>query len=212
MKKTFKSILKTVLAFAVIVPCAFVLAACGKADFKVDANVAKVDGITVTVDKELTKKQFSTANGDSQGRVDQFGGLGELDQVTVRVSGTVSRADCDENAVARNAKGEEVGTGEAVSYYTDYFELKILVPKGATQYKTSDGLPARPVAELENVKDGYYVENVQWLLGDANKANWSICGVASTNDGYFYYAFLDDNGDVVKQFFVRVVYDVEFVA
>ncbi len=51
----------------------FVLTACGKADFQVDASIAKVDGVTVTVDKELTKKQFSTDNGDSQGRVDLYG-------------------------------------------------------------------------------------------------------------------------------------------
>ena len=189
----------------------FVLTACGKADFQVDASIAKVDGVTVTVDKELTKKQFSTDNGDSQGRVDLYGELGELDQVTVRVSGTVSKADCDENALARNAQGEEVGQGETVNYYIDYFELKILIPKDATQFKTTDGLPAKPVAELENTENGYVVENVQLLLGDANKTSWSICGVASTNDGYFYYAFLDDNNEIVKQFFVRVVYDVEFV-
>lgn len=214
MEKTGKrsNFFKSALVLMLLVPCMFLLAACGgKADFKVDASIAKVDGITVTLDKELTKKEFSTDNGDSQSRVDTFGDLGELDLVTIRVSGTVSRADCDENATAMNAEGDVVAEGETVVYYTDVFELKMLVPKDATKYYTKDGLPAKEIAELENVEDGYIVEKVQWLLGDANKT-WNICGSADTNDGYFYYSFLNDSDEVVKEFFVRVVYDVEFVA
>ncbi len=207
-----KTILVSVLVFAILIPCMFLLSACGKADFKADASIAKVSGITVSVDDEIVKKQFSTANGDSAGRVAKYEGYGELDQVTINVSGTVSRADCEANALARNANGDPVGADEAVNYYTDYFEFSMLIPDGATKYKVDDGLPAKDIAELDNVEKGYVVENVQWLLGGADKTGWSICGVADTNDGYFYYAFLNNSDEVVKEFFVRVVYDVEFVA
>ena len=101
---------------------------------------------------------------------------------------------------------------QPVNYYTDFFQLSLLIPEGATQFATSDGLPAKPVSDIENIKDGYVIENVQWLLADANGENWNICGNATTNDGYFYYKFLDDNNKVVDEFFVHVVYDVDFVA
>lgn len=210
-KKGLKNFAKTMLVFAFIVPCMILLSACGKSEFKVDASVAKVGGITVKLDKELTKKQFSTDNGDSAGRVSKYGDLGELDQVTVRVGGTVSVADCLENATGMNETDGVVTGDQVATYYTDFFELKMLIPDGATQFKVDDGLPAKPVSELENTEGDYVVEKVQWLLSDANQSSWNICGVADTNDGYFYYAFLDDNAEVVKQFFVRVVYDVEFV-
>ena len=203
----------TIITTIVLCISLVLFAACGetKDKFKTDSSIAKVDGITVTMDKDTTQKEFSIENGDSQGRVDLFGDLGTLKQYTINVSGTVSRADCVENASARDANGDEVGEEGVVNYYTDWFEFKILVPENATHYKSTDGLPAKPVAELNIDDNGYWVDDVQWLLGDANQSNWTICGNATTNDGYFYYAFLDADGEIVDQYFVRVVYDVTFV-
>lgn len=208
------NIIKTAFVAVMVILCAVLFVACGgnKDNYSVDASIANVDGITVTVDKDTTKKAFSTANGDSEARVNQFAKYGELDQITIRVSGTVSRADCVENASARDGNGDPVAEGGVVNYYTDFFEFKLKIADDATKLDVADGLPAQPISEIENVKDGYMVEKVQWLLGDANQSNWQICGNATTNDGYFYYGFYNDTDEEpVAEYFVRVVYDVEFV-
>lgn len=182
-----------------------------KSDYKINTSVTKVQGVNITLDNNVGKKLFSTENGDSESRVNQFAKYGELDVVTINVTGTVSIENCVQYATAMDANGNPVTSNESeVNYYTDFFELSMKIPADATKYQVSDGLPAKDIAELENVKDGYVVENTQWLLGGADKTGWTICGTATTNDGYFYYAFLDDNDEVVKEFFVRVVYDVEF--
>ena len=209
MKKFIK------VATSLLLVCAFAIAltACGQPDFKIDKTTTKVDGVTITLEKEIGKKLFSLENEDLQGRVDQFAKYGELDEVTINVEGTVSEADCVESATPTDANGNPIESNDGVvSYYTDTFEFSIKIPENATKFIVSDGLPAKEIAELENVKNGYVVENVQWLLGEADQTGWGICGNAQTNDGYFYYAFLDNNDEVVKEFFVRVVYDVEFVA
>lgn len=206
------SIAKISVVALLLAVCSILFVACGSTpNYQVDSSMAKVSGITVTVDQETTKKAFSTENGDSEARVNQFGKYGELDQITVRVSGEVSRADCVENAQAKDANGNDVTADTAVNYYTDFFQFKLKINDDATKLEVSDGLPAKPIAEIENVKDGYYVENVQWLLGDANQSNWQICGNATTNDGYFYYGFYNDADEVVAQYFVHVVYNVTFV-
>lgn len=206
-----KKFIKLATSLALVFACTLIFTACGQADFKIDANQVKIDGVTITLEKEIWKKLFSLENEDSQARVDQFAKYGELDEVTINVEGTVSRADCVENATAMDANGNPVTADTTVNYYTDSFEFSMKIPENATKYVVSDGLPAKEIAELENAKDGYIVENVQWLLGGADQTGWTICGNAQTNDGYFYYAFLDENEEVVKEFFVRVVYDVEFV-
>lgn len=182
-----------------------------KVNWGVNASIAKVPGITVTVDPMTTKKLFSLDNGDSEARVNQFAKYGELDQITINVSGEVSRADCIENAQPRDSQGNAIEGDAVVNYYTDFFQFKLRLPENATKLGVSDGLPAKPVAEIENIENGYLIENVQWLLGGADQTNWSICGNATTNDGYFYYAFYNDEDELVAQYFVRVVYDVTFV-
>lgn len=211
-KTNKRTLLASLIVALLLIPCLMLFTACGEKDeAKVDASIAKVDGITVTLN-ETTKKQF-TAKDDSAARFEQFGKYGELDQINIKVSGTVSKADCAKNATAMDATGTPVSESkQPVNYYTDFFQLSLLIPEGATQFATSDGLPAKPVSDIENIKDGYVIENVQWLLADANGENWNICGNATTKDGYFYYQFLDDNNEVVDEFFVHVVYDVDFVA
>ena len=208
--KTKKSLFIGIVLALILIPCLFLLTACGGDDprAKADVNNAKVDGITVTVN-ETTKKTFTEEDG---ARFTQFGKYGELDQISVTVSGTVSKADCTENATAMDANGNviEAGSETPVSYYTDFFTLYLLVPEGATQYGVSDGLPAGPVEELGEVKDGYVAVETQWLLNSATDG-WQICGNTTTNDGYFYYSFNDAEGEVVEEFFVRVAYDVTFV-
>lgn len=207
-------IFKTAFIAVLVALCAVLFVACGDdpAKFSVDGSIAEVSGITVKVDKDMTKKTFSIENGDSVARVNQFAKYGELDLITIRVSGTVSKADCVENAQAKDANGDDA-TASNINYYTDYFQFKLQLPKGATKLDVSDGLPAKPITEITNIEDGYLVEKVQWLLGDATATNWSICGNATTNDGYFYYGFYNDTDEEpVAEYFVRVVYDVEFVA
>ena len=210
--KSKKAIFSVILLAVFLIPCLLLLTACGggKPEAKVDASIAKVGGITVTLE-DTTRKEFKDGE-DLAGRVEQFAKYGELDQINVKVSGTVSKADCDANATAMDAEGNpvEAGSETPVNYYTDFFELQFLIPEDATQFLASDGLPAKPIAEIENTENGYVIVETQWLLG--NPGSWNICGNAETQDGYFYYSFLNDEGDVVDEFFVRVVYDVEFVA
>ena len=206
-----KAIFSVILLAVFLIPCLLLLTACGggKPEAKVDASIANVEGITVTLEK-TTRKEFKEGE-DSATRVEQFAQYGELDQINVLVSGTVSKADCDANATAMDSEGNPVvdGSDTPINYYTDFFELQLLIPDGATMFLASDGLPAKPVAEIENVENGYVIVETQWLLG--NPGSWNICGNAETQDGYFYYSFIDDSGEVVDEFFVRVAYDVEFV-
>ena len=209
-KKT--GVIASILLALVVVACFVCLVACGEKDkYIIEQSNTKVDGVTITVNQELTKKKFSTEAGDSEARVNQFAKFGELDQITINVKGTVSKADCVKNAVARDAAGNEVGNDGKVNYYTDYFTLKIKVDESVTKLKVADGLPAKDIREITKQEDGYYAESIQWLLGDANQSNWQICGNTTSNDGYFYFAFMNDEEEIVNQYFVRVVYDVTFV-
>ena len=142
-----------------------------------------------------------------------YGSLGELKEYNVTIAGNVSKFECDEKAVAMNDGNIVEDNSTPVGYHLDFFQIKILVPEDATQVGFIDGNPQKLDEEISEVnKDGYYTVDVQWLLGDANKTEWNICGNAETNDGYFYYKFLNDAGEIVDQFFVCVNYAVTFVA
>lgn len=209
-----KKILIAVLAVALL----FTFSACddgqsAPAEFKVDDSIAKVAGVEVTLGN-MTKKVFSAENGDSESRVEKFGEYGELDCVNITVSGTVSKADCVANAIPMNQYGEETTADKAdINYYTDFFALSMLVPENATRCSVNDGLPDGEIENFAKDSTGYYTEKVQWLLADASKTNWTGCGTAETDDGYFYYAFYTaDDEEPIKEFFVRVDYsDLEFV-
>lgn len=205
---------KVVIALSIVLML-FAFASCDnstpgtKAEFKVEASIAKVPGVTVTLE-DMTKKAFSLEGGDSEARVTQFGSYGELDCVNISVSGTVKNSDCNDLATPMDATGEPITDGSAANYYTDFFEFLMLLPEEAAKYEVSDGLPVRPISNLSGSIDseGYYHEKVQWLLGDANKSSWAGCGVGETNDGYFYYAFYNetDEEEPIREFFVRVDY------
>ena len=202
---------KVVIALSIVLML-FACASCDnstpgtKAEFKVDASIAKVPGVTVTLE-DMTKKAFSFEGGDSEGRVTQFGLYGELDCVNISVSGTVKNSDCDKLATPMDASGKPITDGSTANYYTDFFEFLILLPEEATRYAVNDGLPARPISDLADSIDseGYYHENVQWLL-NGPEYSWTGCGNATTKDGYFYYAFYNETEEPIREFFVRVDY------
>ena len=209
-----KQILKIMLAVILLMAAMFALTACGgsnpKAEVKVSTSLAEIDGISVSVGEKTTKEFVEGV--DAEGRVALYGNLGELTQYTIYVSGTVSIAECNEKAIAMNDGNVVEDASTPIGYYTDFFEMKFLVPEGATKVGFIDGNSQKIDSEIGNVdSDGYYSESVQWLLGTADKASWNTCGNAETQDGYFYYKFLNDENEIVDQFFVRVVYDVEFV-
>lgn len=191
--------------------CVFAFVGCGAPTYKVDGSVAKVQGVTFSVSQELGKKQFGET--DSAARQEKFGTETEYDVITFSVKGTVKESDCAKNATACDSDGNVVDGEGVVNYYTDYFEMSIKIPENVKKIATIDGLPAKGIEELgDRVKDGYYVEKVQWLLGGADKTGWTICGNAETKDGFFKTEFLDKNDEVVATYLVRVVYDVTFEA
>ena len=210
-----KNVLKIMLALFIIIATSFAMTACGedpvKPEIKVSASQANIEGISATVGKTETKKFVE--GEDLASRVNLYSNLGELKEYNVTIAGTVSKSECDEKAIAMNDGNVIEDESTPVGYYTDFFQIKILVPEGATQVGFIDGNSQKLDEEISGVdKDGYYTIDVQWLLGDANKTFWNICGNAETNDGYFYYKFLNDNGEIIDQFFVCVNYDVNFVA
>ena len=210
-----KQILKIFLAVVVLMVTIFTLTACGdkkeegtdKAEVVVSERIANIGGITVVLGENTT-----VDGKDLASRNELYGNLGELKQINITVSGTVSRAECDEKAIPMNAGEIVEDDASPIGYYTDFFEMKILVPEGATKYGYIDGNPQKLDQEIGLVdENGYFSESVQWLLGAADKSSWNTCGKADTQDGYFYYKFLNDSDEIVDQFFVRVVYDVTFV-
>lgn len=212
-----KKILTILACFVFVFVGGFALTACGDEEeptpqpapeVMVSESIAQIDGITVALGENTTKKFEDGV--DLANRVSLYGSLGELKQINVTVSGTVSRAECDEKAIAMN-DGNVVEDDSAVGYYTDFFEMRFLVPEGATKVGFIDGNSQKLDQEIGNVENGYYAESVQWLLGTADKSSWNTCGNADTQDGYFYYKFLNDSDEIVDQFFVCVTYDVTFV-
>lgn len=208
-----KQVLKILLSAVLIMITLFAMTACGetpKPDVKVSTSLAKIDGISVTVG-ETTTKEFVEGE-DSEGRVNLYGDLGELKQYTINVSGEVSIAECNEKAIAMNDGNVVEDDSTPIGYYTDFFEMKFLAPEGATKVGYIDGNSQKLDTEIGTLdEDGYYTESVQWLLGNTDKTNWNTCGNADTQDGYFYFKFLNDEDKIVDHFFVKVVYDVEFV-
>lgn len=190
-----------------LIPALFLLTACGggEPDEVRVQGVMNVPGVTATV--ETSAKKSFLAENDSAERVQLFGEYGELTEFNVKVAGSVLIADCEKNSTPMDADGNKIYDDATASYHTDFFELQLLIPDEATKFeivsknKTLEGA-------IENVKDGYVVMDVEWLLGVDGE--WGCQGSADTNDGYFYYAFLNDNDEVVKNFFVHITYEVEF--
>lgn len=188
--------------------CTILFAACSPTtppdNFTVSAHVAKVEGLSVGVSQTTTKFEFDEIDneaGKTEGRVNLFGHLGELDMISITVSGEISKVDADEHAVFVEAGG---------GYYTDYFELRIKLPSGATKYGVIHGLPEIDLTDMDDMLvNGYFVVHVQWLLLGAD--GWQFNGNTTTNDGFMAFAFADANDQIVQRYFIRTINQLTFV-
>ncbi len=178
----------------------------------VDTSVTKVTGITVNADKEVKTKAFVQGT-DSEVRVQKFGELGSISLINVKIMGTVVKSSANNVVTPITVDGESshvTMVDESVTYYTDYIKLKIKLPENATKIDTLDGDGAVAIDMTESVEDGYYETKLEWLKVDVSKENYTIAGDATTKDEYYYFGFKDDDGDLVKDYFVCILYEVTF--
>lgn len=196
------------ITFAIILLCGCF----GNSIVWADNSVSKVSGITVSAESKVTKKAF-IEGVDSENRIQKFGELGSLNTLTVKVSGEVEKEKAASLLTPITVDGSSShvsGENESATYYTDYIKLKIRLPESATRLDVLDGDGSTPIDTTQSVEDGYYHTLIEWLKVDANKSNYTIAGDANTNDEYYYFAFKDDDNDLVMDYLVHVVFDVTF--
>ena len=177
-----------------------------------DNSPSKVGGITVSAEKTVSRKAF-VEGVDSEARIQKFGELGALNTLIVKVSGEVEKSKAESVLTPITVEGSSshiTGENETPTYYTDYIKIKIKLPEGATRLDTLDGDGATAIDTAQSVEDGYYFTKVEWLKVDANKENYTIAGDSQTNDEFYYFAFRDDDNDLIADYLLRVVFDVKF--
>ena len=196
------------ITFAVIALCGCF----GGATLWADNSVTKVGGVNVSAEKNITKKAF-IEGVDSDIRIQKYGELGSLNTLTVKVVGEVEKSKAESLLTPITVDGSSshvTGENESVTYYTDYIKIKIKLPERATKLDTLDGDGATTIDTSQSVEDGYYFTKLEWLKVDANKQNYTIAGDSASNDEYYYFAFKDDNNDLVQDYLVHVVFNVTF--
>jgi len=174
-----------------------------------DNSVTKISGISVKVEKGENSKVF-VLGSDSEERIARFGELGELPLITVKVSGKATKEQLNSRSTPITVEGESIHVtsgNEEVTYYTDYFKLKIRMPKDAKKLNKLDGNGPLPIDMVQSEEDGFYYENIEYIRGDANKSNWAYIGEVQSGDRYLYYGFTNENNEIITEYFVRVVYD-----
>ena len=97
---------------------------------------------------------------------------------------------------------------EFFSYYTDYFKIKIRLPKDYAKVNTLDGKGNVLIDKGENVEDGYYKQNIEWVKLDKNKTKASLAFDDGEQDKYYYFEFLDINNKTLAEYFIRVQIEV----
>lgn len=196
------------LTFVIIALCGCF----GGAVIWADNSVTKVGGVSVSAEKTVTKKAF-IEGVDSEIRIQKYGELGSLNTLTVKVEGEVKKEKAESLLTPITVDGSSshvTGENESVTYYTDYIKIKIKLPERATKLDTLDGDGATTIDTSQSVEDGYYFTKLEWLKVDANKQNYTIAGDATTNDEYYYFAFKNDDNDLVQDYLVHVVFNVSF--
>lgn len=196
------------LTFVIIALCGCF----GGAVIWADNSVTKVGGVSVSAEKNVTKKAF-IEGVDSDIRIQKYGELGSLNTLTVKIEGEVEKAKAESLLTPITVDGSSshvTGENESVTYYTDYIKIKIKLPERATKLDTLDGDGATTIDTSQSVEDGYYFTKLEWLKVDANKHNYTIAGDATTNDEYYYFAFKNDDNDLVQDYLVHVVFNVTF--
>ena len=175
-----------------------------------DNSVTKISGITVKLLSGENSKVF-VLGSDSEERIARFGELGELPLITVKICGNVSKMQLESRTTPITMIGDSghvTTLDEDVTYYTDYFKLKIRMPKQATKLNKLDGKGPTLIDMVASSQDGFYFENVEYIIGDNDKSNWTYIGDKETNDRYLYYGFTNDDNEIIAEYFVRVVYDI----
>lgn len=174
-----------------------------------DNSVTKISGISVKVEKGDNSKVF-VLGSDSDERIARFGELGELPLIIVKVSGKATKGQLESRTTPITVEGSgfHVTSGnEKVTYYTDYFKLKIRMPKDATRLNKLDGNGPIDIDMVQSEDDGFYYENIEYIRGDENKSGWAYIGDVNTGDRYLYYGFTNDKNEIITEYFVRIVYD-----
>ncbi len=178
-----------------------------------DATYTKMGGVSAKVIKGDSKKAFILGEDDDK-RIEKFGELGELPQITILVKGNVTKEGLQENTTPMTGMVSEahVTSGnEEPDYYADWIKLKIKLPNDNTvKINKLDGKGCTTIDKAQSIEDGYYYEKIEYVRGDKNKENYKVVSdLESGDDNYLYYGFCDENNNVISEYFVNIIYEFD---
>lgn len=199
---------------ACLVVCVVICGGCfgGKLAW-VDATYTKMGGVSAKVVEADSKKAFILGK-DNDKRIERFGELGELPQITVLVKGNVTKGGLKENTTPMTGavNSSHVTSGnEKPDYYTDWIKLKIKLPNDkAVKINKLDGKGCLPIDKAQSIEDGYYYEKLEYVRGDSNKENYKVVSdLEAGDDNYLYYGFCDENNNTISEYFVHITYEFD---
>lgn len=208
-----KKIVYSVMS-ACLMMCVLICGGCfGGKPAWADATYTKMGGVSAKVVEGDSKKAFVLGKDDDK-RIERFGELGELPQITVLVKGNVTKEGLKENTTPMTGVAGEshVTSGsEKPDYYTDWIKLKIKLPNDkAVKINKLNGKGCTPIDKAQSIEDGYYYEKIEYIKGDGNKENYKVVSdLDEGEDNYLYYGFCDENNNIISEYFVHITYEFD---
>ena len=176
-----------------------------------DNSVTQTSGIDVSV-KENSKKQFILGS-DTDELVAMYSQYGELTTLNVKVSGNVTKDKLKDSTTGMyiDEKGNpQVCKNQNESeYFTDWIKIKVYMPKDAYYVCFDDNKEDIEIDKPTMTEDTYLKKNFEWIKVNKEKTTFQLVTNQSSNEYYGYVAFKDKDKNVLEQYFIHIIYDIE---
>ena len=145
---------------------------------------------------------------DSNARIVKYGELGEITMIKILVSGSTSLNDLKNSTTGIDVNGMPTNNTNSASYFTDWFKIKIRLPKNYMKVNVLDGKGPVLIDKAKQVEDDYFKINLEWVRLNSEKSTANLVVDDGESDRFLFFEFLDKNDVVLSHYFVHIEYNV----
>ena len=145
---------------------------------------------------------------DSNARIVKYGELGEVTMIKVSVWGKTTLNDLKNSTTGIDESGIPTNDVSKASYFTDWFKIKIRLPKNYEKVNILDGKGPVLIDRPKQVEDDYFIANLEWVRLNKDKTVANLVTDEGEDDRFLFYEFLDKNNNVLTHYFVHIEYSV----
>ena len=172
------------------------------------ASATKTANLTISANKNPSKIAFN----EDLSELNAAFGSSTYDFYTLTLCGIVDLNDIFINSIPTKENGQTWLSSDApelLSYYTDYFTLKIKVPSDVKTIKIGQTNSVMEQIDANRLIEGYYYLNFKWLNLSANKQ--TATAYSYPNNNFVLIEFYNSENNKYVSLILKIILDLIFV-